>query len=111
MGPNLVRACAAGELDDDTSVVVKLADVGRVAVFRVGDEYFAIEDRCSHQRAWLSEGFLEPELCAVECPIHASLFDLRTGAPSNPPAVQPVRVFPTRIVDGEVHVVALRAAE
>ncbi|WP_432827130.1 bifunctional 3-phenylpropionate/cinnamic acid dioxygenase ferredoxin subunit [Dactylosporangium sp. CA-092794] len=72
----------------------------RVAVFNVDGELYAVEDRCTHQDAWLSDGFVEG--VAVECPLHASLFDLRTGEPSGPPAVRPVRTFPVRVEDGDV---------
>lgn len=78
-------------------------DIGehRVAVFRIGDEVFAIGDRCSHAEASLSEG--EVFDCIVECPRHGSEFDLRTGDALSLPATKPVPVYPVGIEDGSVY--------
>ena len=45
------------------------------AVFRHGEEVYAISDRCSHQGGSLSNGFLDGNV--VECPARA-MFDIRT---------------------------------
>ena len=63
-------------------------DIGehRVAVFKIGEEVYAIGDRCSHAEASLSEG--EVFDCVVECPRHGSEFDLRSGQAGRPaPAI------------------------
>ena len=60
-------------------------------------EYFALVDECTHGAGPLSEGDVEDG--AIECYLHGSVFDLRTGVPRCLPATQPVRVFPCR-VDG-----------
>ncbi len=77
-------------------------DVGehRVAVFRIGDEVYAIGDRCSHAEASLSEG--EVYDCIVECPRHGSEFDLRTGDALSLPATKPVPIYPISVEDGYV---------
>ncbi|WP_448640369.1 bifunctional 3-phenylpropionate/cinnamic acid dioxygenase ferredoxin subunit [Geodermatophilus sp. URMC 63] len=77
------------------------ADVA-IAVFNADGEFFAIDDTCTHQDASLADGWLEG--CTVECPLHASCFDLRTGQPSGPPAKTPVRTHAVSVVDGVVHV-------
>lgn len=73
-----------------------------IALARVGDEYYAIQDFCTHRYGPLSEG----RLCdgEVECPWHRSRFDLRTGQPTHGPAKVPVKTFETRVVDGVVQV-------
>lgn len=74
-----------------------------IAVFRTDDgDVFAIDDTCTHQDASLADGWLEG--CAVECPLHASQFDLRTGAVDAPPAKKPVRTHRVEIVDEVIHV-------
>ncbi|MFE2940057.1 bifunctional 3-phenylpropionate/cinnamic acid dioxygenase ferredoxin subunit [Streptomyces sp. NPDC059255] len=73
-----------------------------IAVFHAEGEFYAIDDTCTHQDASLSEGWVEN--CQVECPLHAASFDLRTGAPSCPPARRPVRTHRVEIVDGVIHV-------
>ena len=62
---------------------------------------FAIEDVCSHADFPLSDGAVDG--CTVECALHGSRFDLRTGKPTGPPANRPVPVYPTSVVDGEVY--------
>ncbi|MCC2593338.1 non-heme iron oxygenase ferredoxin subunit [Tessaracoccus sp. OS52] len=69
----------------------------RVAVVLHQGEYFAIEDECSHGAVPLSDGDVVNG--TVECYLHGSVFDLRTGRALNLPATEPVRVFPCR-VDG-----------
>ncbi|HQR79954.1 MAG TPA: non-heme iron oxygenase ferredoxin subunit [Actinomycetota bacterium] len=69
-----------------------------VAVVRVGDEVFAVDDICTHAEVSLSEG--EVSGCQIECWLHGSRFDLRTGEPSGPPAFEPVKTYPVQI-DGQ----------
>lgn len=74
-----------------------------IAVFRTEDgEVYAIDDTCTHQDASLADGWLEG--CQVECPLHASRFDLRTGEVDAPPAKRPVRTHRVAIVDDVVMV-------
>ena len=74
-----------------------------VAIFHTEDGHvFAIDDTCTHQDASLADGWLEG--CEVECPLHASRFDLRTGKVDAPPAKKPVRTHQVVITDGVVHV-------
>lgn len=78
----------------------------RIAVFRVEDELFAIDDRCTHAEASLSEGQVWG--CEVECPRHGATFDLRTGRPTLP-AVKKIQLFEAAVEDGRV-VVTLHEA-
>ncbi|MCQ9131644.1 non-heme iron oxygenase ferredoxin subunit [Streptomyces hilarionis] len=73
-----------------------------VSLVLTGGEVFAIHDLCSHAAVSLSEG--EVEDCAVECWLHGSRFDLRSGEPLDPPATRPVPVYPVTVEDGSVHV-------
>ncbi len=66
-----------------------------IAVVRTDEGVFAIDDRCSHADVSLSEG--EVDGCAIECWLHGSAFDLRTGAPLSLPAVLPVAVHAVRL--------------
>ena len=76
--------------------------VGRrmIAIARSGEEYFAIEDVCTHDGAELTGG--EIEGAQIICPRHGARFCLRTGEALTPPAYEPVRVFATRIDDGRL---------
>jgi 3-phenylpropionate/trans-cinnamate dioxygenase ferredoxin subunit len=77
-----------------------------IAVFNVEGELFAIDDTCTHQDASLADGWLEG--CMVECPLHASCFDLRTGRPSGPPAKAAVRTHPVVVDDDGLVFVQVR---
>jgi 3-phenylpropionate/trans-cinnamate dioxygenase ferredoxin subunit len=80
-----------------------------IAVFHTEDgEVFALDDTCTHQDASLADGWLEG--CEVECPLHASRFDLRTGRVDAPPAKKPVRTHRVVVEDGHI-LVELSAEE
>ncbi|AYN41947.1 non-heme iron oxygenase ferredoxin subunit [Streptomyces dangxiongensis] len=94
-----VRVCGLGELAEDTPKRVEI-DSTPVSVVRTGGEVFAIHDICSHANVSLSEG--EVEDCQIECWLHGSAFDLRTGKPSGLPATRPVPVYPVKIEGDDV---------
>ena len=73
-----------------------------VAVFHIGERFFAIEDVCSHEAETLSYGKVEGE--EVVCPLHGARFSLATGAAVGPPAYEPVATFLVRIEAGMVQV-------
>jgi len=97
----VIRACALSELDDKKPLAVEVGDVA-VVVIRDGDEVHALRDECSHASLSLSEG--EVTRKGVECWLHGSCFDLRTGQPSSPPATDPVDVYAVRIDGDDVYV-------
>ncbi|MFD4637780.1 bifunctional 3-phenylpropionate/cinnamic acid dioxygenase ferredoxin subunit [Lentzea sp. NPDC058436] len=96
----MITACAVDDLPVGESVVVS-GEVA-IAVFNADGEFYAIDDTCSHQDASLAEGWLEG--CFVECPLHAALFDLRTGMPTCLPAKKAVRTYPVVVQDGMIYV-------
>jgi 3-phenylpropionate/trans-cinnamate dioxygenase ferredoxin subunit len=73
---------------------------GRIAVFRIGDDVYALADRCSHAEASLSDG--EVFDAEVECPRHGAAFDLRDGRPLSLPATRPVTTYRAEVVDDDV---------
>jgi 3-phenylpropionate/trans-cinnamate dioxygenase ferredoxin subunit len=76
-----------------------------IAVFHTDDgNLYAIDDTCTHQDASLADGWLEG--CEIECPLHASKFDLRTGAVDAPPAKRPVRTHSVTVTDGVIYLAA-----
>lgn len=82
----------------------------KVLVCRVGEEYFAIENRCPHAVVPLSRGRLEE--CELECPFHGGKLDVRNGMPTWPPIRRPVATFRVRTVDGGVEIdTSARAGE
>ncbi|MFJ4919098.1 non-heme iron oxygenase ferredoxin subunit [Streptomyces sp. NPDC088725] len=94
-----VRVCGLSELEDGTPKRVEI-DSTPVSVVLTEGEVFAINDICSHANVSLSEG--EVEDCMIECWLHGSSFDLRSGKPSGLPATRPVPVYPVEIQGDDV---------
>jgi nitrite reductase/ring-hydroxylating ferredoxin subunit len=63
----------------------------------------AISGTCPHWGGPLAEGKLL-DGAVVECPWHASRFNLQDGRVQQGPASSPVNVFETRIRNGNVEV-------
>lgn len=87
-----VVAARLADLDGRDRTLAKVAGV-EVALFRVGDAVFAVQNRCPHRQGPLVRGFLEPGP-AIRCPMHGWRFDLRDGTSDRPAraVVYPVRV-------------------
>jgi nitrite reductase/ring-hydroxylating ferredoxin subunit len=98
-----VRIASTSELaaGDMTSVQ---AGEHELLLARVGEEYFALDNLCTHAEGWLDMGYLLAESCEVRCPLHEGRFDLRTGQPTNEPATEPVNAYRTEVVGGDVFV-------
>ena len=82
-------------------------DVGkvRIALVRIGDDFYAIGDRCSHADVSLAEGEVYPDELEIECWKHGSMFSLRDGKPQSLPATKPVPVWDVVVEGDEVKVV------
>jgi 3-phenylpropionate/trans-cinnamate dioxygenase ferredoxin subunit len=97
MSDSFERACALSDVPDEGVIPVEVGGV-EVAIVKSCGQVFAVRDECSHAQIQLSEG--EVEDCEIECWLHGSRFDLRTGEPTSLPAYEPVPVYPVRI-DGD----------
>jgi 3-phenylpropionate/trans-cinnamate dioxygenase ferredoxin subunit len=86
-----VRACSRADLPE-VGVIRVVVGGWTLALVNTVEGIFAIEDRCSHADVALSEGDIDG--CTIECWLHGSQFDLRTGEALSLPANQPVPVFP-----------------
>lgn len=89
----------AGDLAEGFPTKVEV-DGTAVCLVRTGGEVYAINDVCSHGQVSLSEGEVDDH--AIECWLHGSRFDLRTGDPLSLPATDPVPVYPVKVEDGKV---------
>lgn len=73
-----------------------------IALFKLEDGIFAIDDICSHEDAKLSEGEIVDD--KVFCPKHGSRFNIKNGAVLGLPAVKPVRSYPLKVENGTVYI-------
>ena len=97
----LERVATVNDIPDDEGRGFPVAG-RRVAVFRVGDRFFAMDDVCSHAHAYLSEGEIDEDDLTVECPRHGSMFELETGKPRALPATLPVRTYPVKVEGDDI---------
>ena len=73
-----------------------------ICIARLGDDVFALADRCSHQNWPLSDGEVEAFACTIECTKHGSTFSLKDGSPQCLPATRAVEVYPVRLEGDDV---------
>jgi len=70
------RVAKASEVPDGSGLRVRVGE-RELGIFRVGDDYYAIDNACPHAGYPLSEGLLEGH--TVICTAHGWEFDVRTG--------------------------------
>lgn len=102
LDPTFVRVCAVADVPRGTVIAAEVEGTPLAVVHAEDGDFYAAYDECSHAQIPLSEGELDG--CTLECWLHGSRFDLRTGKPSGPPATESVPVYPTEVSDGDVYV-------
>ncbi|WP_114951585.1 non-heme iron oxygenase ferredoxin subunit [Sphingosinicella terrae] len=102
-GQTLVKICGADEIEEEEIRQSEVDGIGKIALYRVGDEIFATADVCTHGQASLSEdGYHEGFI--VTCSWHDGQFDIRTGEPCALPCNIPLKTYKVVISDGDVHI-------
>lgn len=101
LAPTWVPAVAAADLDVNDAM--RLVHQGIcIAVYNLGGLFHATSGICTHEHAFLSEGYIDGE--TVECPLHQGLFNIRTGAALSPPVTVGLKVYQTKVEAGQVFV-------
>jgi 3-phenylpropionate/trans-cinnamate dioxygenase ferredoxin subunit len=98
---NWIDVIAENALENGENMVVDV-DGTAVAVFKLEDNFYAIEDVCTHDGAEIASGKVEGD--EIVCPRHGARFCIKTGAVKAPPAYEAVSCFPIRIEKGRVQV-------
>ena len=98
-----VRMCSIADVESGSARRFDV-DGHRLCVVRLGDDWYAIGDECSHADFSLAEGDVWADECEIECPKHGSTFSLATGEPQTLPATRPVPVYELRIEGDDVMV-------
>jgi nitrite reductase/ring-hydroxylating ferredoxin subunit len=96
-----VAVTAAGDIEEKSFSTFEVNGTN-IAICRFRDEYFAIENRCSHALATFDKGRMRG--FRIMCPVHGGTFDIRDGSATGAPATRPIPTFPLRIVDGVIEV-------
>jgi len=96
-----ITVATTDEIQPGERLVVEL---GRdwVAIFNVDGQYYAIEDRCTHDDGPLAEGVLDGHV--IECPRHGACFDIRNGKVLSPPAMIDVPSYQVRVEADEIQI-------
>jgi len=97
----ITRVCAVSDVEPDTAIRV-VVDGKPIALVRIGDDFYAIGDTCSHAEVSLSEGEVDPGDRHIECWKHGSRFSLETGIPDCLPATRPVPVYTVKVEADDV---------
>jgi 3-phenylpropionate/trans-cinnamate dioxygenase ferredoxin component len=97
----LHRVCHVSEIAEGTARSVEIGD-RQLALYNIGGTFYATDNRCTHARAHLSEGFIEGD--TIECPLHGGRFHIPTGQPLAPPVRVAVRAYPVQVIDEEIYV-------
>jgi len=92
-------AAAADSVPESASLSVEVGGVALV-IARCGNEYYAIEDQCTHDGESLAGA--EVEDCEIICPRHFARFCLKSGEALTPPAYEPVRTYRVRAENGRL---------
>lgn len=91
-----------GDVDivDDDDVVQVCIDEARLAVYKIDDQVYVTDDRCTHQEASLSDGYMDGR--TIECPRHQGVFDICTGKAMGPPLEKDLRTYETKVTDRRI---------
>ncbi|MEE4174943.1 MAG: non-heme iron oxygenase ferredoxin subunit [Xanthomonadales bacterium] len=96
-----VVVCAAEDVQEKGFKCFAVGDAA-VVICRFRDEFFAVENLCSHALATFDDGRMRGY--RLMCPLHGATFDIRDGSVTGAPATRPIRSFPVRVVDGSIEV-------
>ena len=104
-----VKLCELDALEPDS---VKAIDINGRAILaaRVGDDWYALDDTCSHAKVSLAGGFLEEDDLVIECPAHGALFSLETGEALTLPATKAVASHALEVREDGVYVTITESA-
>ncbi len=91
---NFVSVAKVSDFDNQSAKCVEVG--GRtIALFKLGDDFFAIDDTCTHEGGPLSEGSIEDD--EIECPWHGAHFNIRTGKVTLDPAEDDISTYNIRL--------------
>lgn len=96
-----VAVCAAEDVQEKGFRCFTV-DEAAVVICRFRDEFFAVENLCSHALATFDDGRMRGY--RLMCPLHGATFDIRDGSVTGAPATRPIRSYPLRVVDGTIEV-------
>lgn len=101
MADGYERVADVGDIAENDKTLVTVGGK-RILLCRSDGQYFAIENRCTHDDEQLVGGNIRK--CSIVCPFHGARFSLKTGRPFGPPAFEPITTYPLRIVGTDIEI-------
>jgi nitrite reductase/ring-hydroxylating ferredoxin subunit len=95
----LIALCPTSDVTEGQGLQVTAGDLV-VAVFKIVDRYYVIDDACTHGPGRLSEGEVDGDV--IECNFHNGAFNIRTGEIVAPPCMIPIRTYYTEVRDDQI---------
>ena len=104
MSAQVERLCSKDEIQSGEA---RRFEIGKhhICLVRIGDDFYAVSDTCSHEDYSLSEGEVLDDVCEIECWKHGSTFSLVDGKPQSLPATKAVPTYDVRVEGDDVLVV------
>jgi len=94
-----VKVAHANDIPPGTKMIVEVDGIELVVV-NLNGQFYAVEDVCTHDSGPLGEGKLDG--CELICPRHGARFDVRTGAATRMPAIEPAPAYAVRVENGDL---------
>jgi len=96
-----ISVFSVDDIENGHHRVVDIADT-EVVIFKVDNDFFAIENVCSHDGGEIASGDLENG--EIICPRHGARFCIKTGDVKSPPAYEGVESYAVRIENNIVQI-------
>ena len=93
------QIATSDELESGGRKSVIIDDVPALLI-RVGEDFFVIEDICTHDGQPLTDGPISG--CEITCPRHGARFDVKTGAALCMPAIEAITTFEVEVREGAI---------
>ena len=100
MPEEFVKVAQTDQLPPDRMMLVEFGQFERILLVNHKGNYYAVDELCPHSGAALSEGDLYGEV--VECPLHGSMFRVKTGEVLTPPALEDLTVYQVRVEGSDI---------
>jgi len=96
-----VKVAMVSDLTDEEGLYVSAKEKA-LALFKVGEDYYCIDEECPHEEGPLSQGYCDGT--EVTCPWHHAVFDLKTGECTEGPSEEDVTTYPVRVTGDDIEV-------
>lgn len=95
------KVLSESELDPSWPTSVDVGDKA-IALYRLGEQVYATSNICTHEEAYLSDGFVDGD--CIECPLHAAVFHIPTGELRAGPSCDNLQTYPVKVEDGQIYI-------